>query len=717
MLRLEADPNDTAVLEDLFRSAHSLKGAARMLGVTELETLAHHFEDELGAARRGRQPITSASADRLYHGLDAMRRLAQEACTGEAPPVDPPESLVFTDEEEAQGTEPFEYLDVVQPAVVTLPRPETPIGLPENEVAPSTSATFKIETIRVEPQKLDSLTTLAGEMVVTTARTLRAFGVVGDLAELWEEWNREANSWHRALGNASQDPLKQLAQFQDRETARLKRVRVLLDRLERARDEEVGRLGLVADEIIDAIHDIRLLPFSTIFNLFPRLVRDLSHELGKEVRLEIEGGGVTADKHLLEELKDPLMHMIRNAVDHAIELPDERERLGKPREATIHLRAYRSGGRMVIEVADDGRGLDEMAIRHTALSKHLLPAKEIAALPADEVWKLIFFPGFSTAPLVTDVSGRGVGLDVVRTNIDRLKGSIAVHSESGVGCTFRIDAPITLATTRVLLVQLGERSYALPIESVQETFIIPPESLFTLAGRPAIQWAGGPVTVTPLSGLLELPGKPTAPREGKMPGVLLNVGSERLGLFVDALLDEQEVILKPFGGLLERVRNVLGSTILSSGEICMILNPSDLIKTMRTHRTVGIAPEPKVEARKKVVLLVEDSITTRTQEKRILEAAGYEVVTAVDGADGFTKLATRDFDVVVTDVEMPNMTGLQLAARIREDAKYVELPIILVTSLASDADRQRGVEVGANAYLTKGNFEQKLLLETLKRLA
>jgi len=682
-----------------------------MLGVIELETLAHHFEDELGAARRGRQPITSASADRLYQGLDEMRRLAQEACTEEEPSVDYLEmSAEVAIEQHPLAPESLDHQEPAQPNLSFPHRFEPPNPSTDDEPSPPSGASFKIETIRVEPQKLDSLTTLAGEMVVTTARTLRAFGAVGDLAELWEEWNRESNSLGRHAGHRP-------SPFQDRDKVRLKRVRVLLDRLERTRDEEVGRLGLVADEIIDAIHDIRLLPFSTIFNLFPRLVRDLSHELGKEVRLEIVGGGVTADKHLLEELKDPLMHMVRNAVDHAIESPNERERLGKPREATIYLRAYRSGGRMVVEVADDGRGLDEKAIRHTALVKHLLTAKEIELLPIDEVWRLIFVPGFSTAPLVTDVSGRGVGLDVVRTNIDRLKGTIVVHSQSGVGCTFRIDTPITLATTRVLLVRVAQRSYALPIESVQETFIIPAESTFTLAGRPAMQWSIGPVMVSPLADLLELPSKRPTPRESKMPGVLLNVGSERIGVFVDALLDEQEVILKPFGGLLERVRNVLGSTILSSGEICMILNPNDLIKTMRTHQAVGSVAEPKVEVRKKVVLLVEDSITTRTQEKRILEAAGYEVITAVDGADGFTKLATREFDAVVTDVEMPNMTGLQLAARIREDAKYVELPIILVTSLASDADRQRGVEVGANAYLTKGNFEQKLLLETLKRLA
>jgi two-component system chemotaxis sensor kinase CheA len=374
---------------------------------------------------------------------------------------------------------------------------------------------------------------------------------------------------------------------------------------------------------------------------------------------------------------------------------------------------------MIVEIADDGRGMNEEAIRRTAIEKHLVSEKEISALSREQLYNLIFLPTFSTTPLITDLSGRGVGLDVVRTNVERLKGVISVHSEPGRGSTFRIEAPITLATTRVLLVQIGQRSYAIPMEAVQETFIVSPTSIFAMGGRPSMQWATMPVPVERLADLLELPTDRTAnkiPKAISLPGVLLAIGAERLGLFVDALLDEQEVVLKPFEGLLNRVRNVLGSTILSNGEICMVLNPSDLMKSMHGTRRAAPRAEAVEEERKKVLLLAEDSITTRTQEKRILEGAGYEVVTAVDGADAFSKLSTRDFDAVVTDIEMPNMTGLQLAERIRRDAKYKELPIILVTSLASDEDRQRGVEVGANAYITKGNFEQRLLLDTLRRL-
>ena len=311
----------------------------------------------------------------------------------------------------------------------------------------------------------------------------------------------------------------------------------------------------------------------------------------------------------------------------------------------------------------------------------------------------------------------------MHTNIERLKATVTVKSSPGQGCLFRIEAPITLETTRVLLVQLGQKSYAIPIEAVQETFIVSPQSIFAIEGRPSMRDASGPVRVVRLAELLELPLDRTADPipigqspMNPLPGVLLAIGEERLGLFVDALVDEQEVILKSFGGLLKRVRNVLGATILSTGEICMVLNPRDLMKSGQRRPAAFDVGEKIPDERKKVVLLAEDSITTRTQERRILEGAGYEVVTAVDGLDAFTKLGTRRFDAVVTDIEMPNMTGLQLTDRIRQDNKYKELPIILVTSLASDDDRRQGVEVGANAYITKGTFEQKLLLDALKRL-
>ena len=431
----------------------------------------------------------------------------------------------------------------------------------------------------------------------------------------------------------------------------------------------------------------------------------------------IEGGETAADKRILEELKDPLMHMIRNAVDHGIESPQERERSGKPRMATIRLRASQTANNVLVELRDDGRGLNIEAIKSVALKRRLHSEEELSLMSREQLQLLIFAPGFSTSAMVTDVSGRGVGMDVVRINIEKLKGTIRVESEVGQGTTFGVRLPSTLATTRVLLVTVGGRPYAIPVEWVQTIVRISREQIFSIEGRQTAVLDGRALPLMPLSSLLELPTRPA--RDAEIT-VILEVGDERFGVEVDALVDEQEVMLKPLGALLKRVRNVSGVTILGAGEICMVLSVQDLARIALGGGARQLAPhlEPEAleNAPRKVILLAEDSITTRTQEKRILEGAGFEVVTAVDGADAFAKLPTREFDALVSDVEMPNMTGLMLAARIRENPRYDEMPIILVTSLASDEDKKRGIEVGANAYITKGTFEQKVLVDTVRRL-
>jgi two-component system, chemotaxis family, sensor kinase CheA len=453
------------------------------------------------------------------------------------------------------------------------------------------------------------------------------------------------------------------------------------------------------------------------------MVRDLARHQAKEVQLIIEGGETTADKRILEEMKDPLMHMIRNAIDHGLEAPDERQRCGKPRLGTIRLRARLTPSSLVIEVADDGRGLDLERIKLTALKRRLRREEELAAMTSGQIQALIFAPGFSTSPLVTDISGRGVGLDVVGANVERLKGNIEVESSLGHGCTLRICLPRALAATRVLIVMADRRSYALPIEYVHTTRLVSPQEVFPIEGMETIVVDGRPVSLAHLSALLGISSQVAGAKEGKPPEsdnprpcLVLTVGEDQIGLFVDALLDEQEIVVKPHSAILKRVRNVSGATILGTGEVCMVLNPLDLVQSVRQRpaRMLREASHPK-PLKKHVILLVEDSITTRTQEKRILESAGYEVVAAVNGVDALQKLSSQAFDAVISDVEMPSMDGLTLTERIRREPKYNELPIILVTSLASEEDKRRGIEVGANAYIAKPTFDQGLLLDTLRR--
>ncbi|OGR95402.1 MAG: hypothetical protein A2V88_13615 [Elusimicrobia bacterium RBG_16_66_12] len=488
-------------------------------------------------------------------------------------------------------------------------------------------------------------------------------------------------------------------------------------RLKEARDAFSGdgaRLETAVRALEERVRDVRLLPLSAVFALFPRMVRDLAKQQGKEAELEIAGGEIGVDKRILEEMKDPLMHLLRNAVDHGIEPPAERERLGKPRAGAVRLRAARDGGRVLLEVRDDGRGLDLEAIRRAALKRGLCDEAALAAMTPERLRSLIFLPGFSTSAVVTEVSGRGVGLDVVRVNVERLKGDIRMESEPRRGLAMRVRLPLSLATTRLLLAGVGGRLYGLPIEFVHAVRRVGEADLFTLEGRPAVELDGRPVIAPRLADLLALP--PGGPG-GETACVVIQVGDERLGLRVDEALDEEEVVAKPLGAPLTRVRNVSGLAVLSGGEICVVLNPDDLARTARGLAAAPVESKPaRAAAARPAVLLVEDSALVRAMEKRILEGAGYEVVAAGDGVEALGALARRPFAAVVSDIVMPNMDGLALTARIRREPRHKDLPVILVTTLGSDEDKRRGLEAGANAYMPKPSFDQRALLETLRRL-
>jgi two-component system, chemotaxis family, sensor kinase CheA len=601
-------------------------------------------------------------------------------------------------------------------------KPQLSLAAEASDSAPTNN--YQIDTIRVEPQKLDTLMTQAGELAVTKLRIAERMGEIEEILALWEEWSRDAfvnrSVFDKIERGSQRHNLKQLQNFQHRAEQRLERLGSLINRLKSTAYEDTARLDIIAGELESGIKTLRLLPLSNMFALFPRLVRDLAKQQGKEINLVIEGGDTKADKRILEEMKDPLLHLLRNAVDHGIESPQERESMGKPRTATIYLRGYQTANSIGIEVTDDGRGLNLDSIKRTAIRRGICREEDLEAMTIAQIQSLIFAPGFSTRTTVTEISGRGIGLDVVRANIERLKGTLQIESLPGMGCEFRIKLDTTLATTHVLIVEVNHVSYALPVEFVQTNLLVSRQEIFALEGSQTIAIDGQPISVAWLADLLELPA--IAPNSLKsatkmLPCVVLQVGNDRLGLLVDALLDRQDIVLKPQSKLLKRIRNVSGATILGTGEVCMVLNPQDLLKSLQKKPVALQASESIQQAKtKQKLLLVEDSIIIRTQVKRLLEGAGYDVTAAVDGADGFNKLRARNFDAVISDVQMPNLDGLGLAAKIRQHKEYQELPIILVTTLASDEDKRRGAEAGANAYLTKGTFDQKVLLDTLNRL-
>jgi two-component system, chemotaxis family, sensor kinase CheA len=799
LLYLEQHPDDLTKLEELLRETHSLKGDAGMLGVKNVASLAHQMEHILGGVKRGETELNSDTSDRLSQGLDAIRKLVNEAVTGENSGINTfyvlasmmgasnkpqaplpkaeiaaettqqqPDQPQVTDSETSETETDIETstpaysknnysVAVIQSEQELLLQAQNltaaaPTSTPPSQIASSTSvaSSYRIETIRVATQSLDELMTQAGELTVTKTRLGHRLTDIEEITNLWEEWSREAFINRLTLHQIETDrndvtpntKIKQLQTYQQRTEGRLERLGTLVNRLKNLVYEDTARLELIAGELESGIRTLRLLPLSAIFNLFPRTVR--AKREGKEVELIVEGGETRADKRILEEMKDPLMHMIRNAIDHGIETPAEREKLGKPRAAVLRIKGYQTTSNIIIEVGDDGRGLNLDRIKQTAIKRGVCTEEELSVMTDTQIQSLIFAPGFSTRTFVTEVSGRGVGLDVVRTNVESLKGSIKVASILGQGCTFRLQLGTSLATANVLIVAVGGIAYALPVEFVETAKLVARSEIFAIEGKETILLENQGLSVAKLGDLLELnnsvwkqdnrewgqenwrevnrnkEGTSLTSTSPKIPCIVLKIGEERLGLFVDALIDEQDVVIKPQSQLLKRVRNVSGATILGTGEVCMVLNPHDLIESVRKRvlsRTVSSSRSNlETESRKQVILLAEDSIATRTQEKRILEGAGYEVVTAVDGLDAFNKLKTRYFDAVISDVQMPNLDGLGLTVRIRQQKEYSDLPIILVTSLASDEDRKRGADAGANAYIPKGTFNQDVLVETLKRL-
>ena len=745
LIHLEKNPDDLGKLEELLRETHSLKGDSRMLGVEEAEMLVHQMEDLLNEIKENKSVFEPNLCDRLYQGLDAVKKIAREAVTGEPSGVSAFHIIaqLMGAEEDPEQVESPESPAEIPPidsgslaASEAEELPEFPAEIAREKTAVTNSAAkttqvnssteeHQIETVRIGFPKLDSLMTQAGELSVTKLRLARRTEEITEVITLWEDWSRAAFMSRMAFKelehHLTPKELEPIQKFERLNQEYLEQLGERVTQLKSVTVEDNARLEVVAHSLETGIRNLRLLPLSTIFNLFPRMVRDLSRQLDKKIDLKIEGGDVSVDKRILEEIKAPLTHLIRNAIDHGIETAEQRVAKGKSATASLLIRGYQNASSICIEVVDDGRGLDTESIKETALRRGLHTEAELETMTLDRLQSLIFASGFSTRFQVSEISGRGVGLDVVRANVEKLKGSIEVSSTSGKGCKFQLTLKTSLSTTHILIVEVNESIYAIPVDFIDKMLFVDRDDIFQVEGTPTITVDGKPLSISWLSDLLNLPNSPANSTSSKMSCVVLQAGTDRLGVIVDRLLDQQYVILKPQSKLLKRIPNISGATILGTGEICMVLNPKDLLQTALQGTAISSNLSnvlTQIQAKPKV-LLVEDSLPIRTQVRRILNSAGYDVTVAVDGLDGFNKLKTAgagNFQAVISDVEMPNLSGIEMTARIRQDKQYDELPIILVTTLAKEEDKRRGADAGANAYLTKGDFDQTLLLDTLRRL-
>ncbi|MFA6988514.1 MAG: hybrid sensor histidine kinase/response regulator [Candidatus Gastranaerophilaceae bacterium] len=589
-----------------------------------------------------------------------------------------------------------------------------------------------IKTLRVDTKKLDQLANQVGELIVAKIKTREHLTKIEALSRNIQEWHKNCNKTKQHFKYIDKKSIKEFDQKQintsfvqqkniysifDETSEKISEIDNKVTSLYKTVQEDDTRINLIINELEQMIKGVRVLPLATIFHMFPRMVRDISRDKGKQIELILSGSETNADKKIIEEIKSPLTHIIRNSIDHGIETPDERIKKEKSPTGKIFLSAYHLENSILIEIIDDGRGIDLEKIKNKVIQKGLLSKEELAAMTDNQIMNIIFWPGFSTGEVVTDISGRGIGLDVVHSKISQLGGKVNVKSRYGEGCKVSIQLPVTMATIKAFLVSVNEQIFAIPTNSIKTALSVKPQDIFYKEGQKTIIVNDKVIPVFKLSKILELPDNNIEVEKYII--IVIQIEDTQVGFIIDKLLEDHEILHKNLSPPLIRVRNIAGVTTLGSGDPCLILNVNDLIKSSFKNDTVSSLTVQKTtnnsEKKQYNILVVDDSITTRILEKNILKAAGYDVSVAVNGLDALTKLNSEKFDLIVSDIEMPEMTGLELLKRIKQNKKYKDLPVILVTSLVSEKDKMTGLEAGANAYITKGQFDQKELLSTIKK--
>jgi two-component system chemotaxis sensor kinase CheA len=657
-------------VEEMFREAHSLKGAARAVDLADIESVCQVMESLFAAVKRGAQTLSAAHVDALHEAVDLLARLIPRADGSTTRDWTGVQRLVArlqsVGEDDASPPEPYEPRGGEAPA----PGPQDAAAVVD-VLAPTA-------TVRIATDKLEAMVFRAEEM---RAAKLQAAGHAAQLRTV----AREAG------------PLQ----------ARLDALATKAERHQRA-------LGAAADGLLDDVKAMLVLPVSSVLELLPKMARDLSRQQGKTVQVQASGTDIEIDRRILQDLREPLVHLVRNAIDHGIEPPELRRGAGKPETGTLTLAFTQQGGsRIEIVVSDDGAGIEAARVRDAAEAAGMRPANDSPS----EALQLVFQSGVSTAPEVTELSGRGLGLAIVRDKVERLGGVVSVESQPGRGTAFRMVLPLSLATFRSVQVRVGPHAFFLPTTHVEQALRLKEGAIRRVENRETLVWQGAVVPLVALADVLGLPPQEGA-ADGEAQAVLLHAAGQRIAFRVDAVLGEQEVMAKPLGPLLARLRHIASVTVLGDGGLAPILHAADLMRSASRGEftPAPAAPPATTSASRKSVLVAEDSITSRMLLQNILEAAGYRVQTAVDGVDAFTHLKSGRFDAVVSDVEMPRMNGFDLTTRVRADKALAGTPVVLVTALESARDRERGVDAGADAYIVKSSFDQSNLLEVLERL-
>lgn len=737
LLKLEKTENrkkQLPIVEIIFRETHSLKGAARAVGKNDVEAICQLLESIFSLFKEKEAILIPEIFDQFHHSLDIINALVSEKKGLNVPKV-----LSQLTQLRKSCEDKLEATKITVSEEKKIPQKPKPI---EKEFVEESRVKIvekysSTDTVRISTEKLSSLLIKAEEMISTKAMVSQLFINTENILEMLRQWRKE---WSMAYPEILKIQKSQTIKEKNRKESLsgvntnklskfiifnlnyLKLMENKLNTLSKLTNNESQTIGRMVDDLVDNIKKVLMLPFSFLLESFPKLVRNLSRESGKEVNLKIKGGEIEIDKRILDELKDPFIHMIRNSIDHGIEIPKERIKRNKNPYGTINIDILKiENNKIRINISDDGKGINLQKVKEAIVKNKITSKEEVVKINNEKLLSLIFQSGVSTSSIVTDISGRGLGLAIVRDKVDKLGGTVSIESTSPEGTSLKIILPVTLASFRGVLVKVYNQTFAISTINVERVLRINRNEIKTVENRDTIPYEGHSLSFIRLADVLQLSSPPNNEKAAQFLQVMILRSKENIIAFgVDEILNEQESLFSSLGKQLSQVKNISGSIILGSGKIIPVLEVAGLISLVRDVSIAGkpspaLAKETTTEVKKKSILVVEDSITARMLLKNIVESGGYQTIAAVDGLQAYEILKKEKIDLVVSDVDMPVMDGFELTSKIRNDKNLSKMPIILVTALESRSDRERGMNVGADAYIVKSSFDQSNLLEVIER--
>lgn len=777
-LKTTEDRSDKqACIEQVYRELHSLKGASRAVGFSLMERVCQGLESLFSRVQKGSVKLGSEeydfiveTADNMHDILEAFdssnrdlespvleKQLKRINTLGEAKdPMferDARQEKQSADEFEENSTDEMLQAQVEQSvdspdeegvaeqsieAEVASERVREPVEevSTQSEML-SSNKSASDDVVRVSAQRLTAVLLESEEMLsaklsaITNAGTLRA--IRASSSEWEKEWGKIQPALHRVEQAAKRHNMQSDSRISiKRELDRIidflywngefmKSVDKKLGDITHNMDRDNLQLSNMVDNLLDDMKHVMMFPFSSMLQIMPRIVRDISREKGIVVDLEINGGDIEIDRRILEDMKDPFIHLIRNSLDHGIESPAERKAAGKPEKGKITIDISPKDNNVEVRISDDGGGIHISKLKSTLLMNKEATKAEIDGFSDEQLLMSIFRSGISTSPIITEISGRGLGLAIVHEQVENLGGAIQIVSEEGVGTTFIIQLPLTVATFRGILARVSGRFFVFPTMYIERVVRFQDHEVVTVGNLETIRVDQQTLSLVRMADVLGLPKSATQNRS-QCEAFIVRINDQRIAFWVDEVISEQEVLFKKLGEQLIRVRNIAGATIMGSGTPIPIINMKDIMKTALGLKKIAqsqTTPESQENASTQIgkkAVIAEDSITTRLLLKNILETAGYTVSAAVDGFEAYNILRNEPADIVVSDVDMPRMSGFELTAKIRDDDMLKDTPVVLVTALSTDEDKRKGIEAGANAYIVKSSFEQGKLLEVMERL-